>query len=98
MGSTIPLVPSMDIPPWIPKRLLKVLSATFRASGTRISMESAPLKPASRHTPATCSNIICLGTGLMAAFPTSQLKPHRVTLPTPTPPDKFRLNPSFSYT
>ena len=34
MGSTIPLVPRMEIPPIIPKRELKVRTAIFSPSGT----------------------------------------------------------------
>ena len=42
MGSTIPLVPSMDMPPVIPRRGLNVFAAMPSPSGTDITAENPP--------------------------------------------------------
>ena len=66
IGSTIPLVPSTEIPPSIPSFGLKVLRARRSPSGIHIRTRRRPSQPALRATASTSSKIIFLGTGLMA--------------------------------
>ena len=98
MGSTIPLVPRMDIPPTIPRRELNVLSAILSPSGTEISTEIPPVWPYAPQTSSTASFIMLRGTRFMAAFPTGWSRPLRVTLPTPTPPSTSMPSEAFRET
>ena len=86
MGSTMPLVPSMDIPPSIPRRGLNVDPAILLPSGTDITTENPPVYPHAEATSSSASRIIDLGTLFMAASPGGWSSPRRVTLPTPSPP------------
>ena len=88
MGSTMPEVPRMEIPPTMPSRGLKVRAASASPSGTEISTTRPPVYPYSRQTVSTPSRIIFRGTGLMAGSPTGTESPGFVTRPTPTPPVK----------
>ena len=66
IGSTIPLVPSTEIPPSIPSFGLKVLKARRSPSGIQILTRRPPSQPARCATASTSSKIIFLGTGLIA--------------------------------
>ena len=86
MGSTIPLVPIMDMPPLMPMFGLKVFSAIFSPSGTETVIFIPPLYPKLWQTDFMASEIIFLGTEFMAAEPTGWSRPLFVTTPTPFPP------------
>ena len=62
IGYTMPLLPIIDMPPFIPMFSLKVFLPTSSPSGAYINT-SYPLGL----TCLTSFSIICLGTGLMAA-------------------------------
>ena len=63
MGRTMPLVPSTDSPPTMPRRGLKVFFAISRPPGMEIVTCAARFG----YTLRTASAIICRGTGLIAA-------------------------------
>ena len=97
MGSTMPLVPRIEIPPVIPRTGLKVFSAVFSPPGTKIRISTVRSSPASSKTSATAVSIILRGTELMAAAPTGWSRPAFVTRPTPSPPSMItRAFPVFS--
>ena len=72
MGSTIPLVPRMEMPPSIPSCGLKVFFASvLLPSGTQIGHLHAAVPVDARGTRAAAwVSIILRGTRLMAAAPT----------------------------
>ena len=84
--TTIPLVPSMDIPPIMPSLGLSVFKAIFSPFGTdtvtKIPVSCSISLPISR----TLCSIIFFGTGFIACLPISRPNPGFVTLPTPFPP------------
>ena len=86
IGSTIPLVPRMDIPPSIPRRGLNVFLAISTPSGTDITVLSPPVYPNDDDTSSRASLIMDRGTRFIAALPGGWSSPLRVTLPTPIPP------------
>ena len=85
-GSTMPVVPRMEMPSSIPRCGLKVFSARATPSGTEIVTAIFPEKPCAAHTSRTAEVIIARGVALMAAAPTGCSSPGNVTRPTPTPP------------
>ena len=101
IGSTMPLVPRIEIPPSIPSFGLKVFAASSLPRGT-LTVTSKPAgsrtppasciipvpgrPPASRTASCTASAIMRRGVLLMAAFPTGWSRPGLVTRPTPSPP------------
>ena len=90
IGSTIPVVPSMDMPPTIPSLGLKVFFAISTPSGANIVIfKDLSFGKSILFSPKTLETsllIIFIGTGLMACLPTSTLNPFFVTKPTPMPP------------
>ena len=86
MGSTIPVVPRMEMPPAMPRRGLKVFFARRSPSGTEMTASSPPDQSARAQTSSRFSRIIRRGTLLMAAAPTGWSRPGFVTRPTPGPP------------
>ena len=86
IGSTIPLVPRMDIPPTMPRRGLNVFPAISSPSGTDMTAENPPPYENDEATSSSASLIMALGTLLIAALPGGWSRPLRVTLPTPFPP------------
>lgn len=70
IGSTIPLVPKTEIPPSIPSLGLNVFFASSTPCGMDISILIPPSYPYISHASSTSLKIICLGTRLIAAFPT----------------------------
>ncbi len=85
-GSTMPVVPRMEMPSSIPRCGLKVFSARATPSGTEIVTAIFPEKPCAAHTSRTAEVIIARGVALIAADPTGCSSPGNVTRPTPTPP------------
>ena len=101
MGSTIPLVPRIEMPPSMPSFGLKVFAASSLPRGT-LTVTSKPAgskgtpvfcgipvevrPPASCTASCTASLIMRRGVLLMAAFPTGWSRPGLVTRPTPSPP------------
>ena len=86
-GTTMPRVPSMDMPPAMPRRGLSVLGASSLPDGTdTTTLIDAP--PASRGAAAspTSEAIMERGTGFIAGAPISRPRPGFVTVPTPSPP------------
>ena len=77
----MPVVPSTDRPPTMPRRGLKVR----RASSTPAGIETVTRAARAPITLRTASSIICRGTGLMAGSPTGIFRPGSVTVPTPMP-------------
>ena len=86
IGSTIPLVPSTEIPPSIPRTGLKVFFAASTPAGILIVTRTDLTSPASSRSASTASRIIFLGTELIAAAPTGWSSPGFVTRPIPMPP------------
>jgi hypothetical protein len=84
MGSTIPVVPIMEIPPTMPRRGLKVFLAMTSPFSQPIS-RSNPGSGAFFNTSSTAQRIISRGAGLMAGSPTGTRIPGSVTVPTPGP-------------
>ena len=70
MGSTMPEVPRMEMPPTMPRAGLKVFEAMASPSGTEITTRKPQGSPAARRTSSSAWVIICRGTWLMAAAPT----------------------------
>ena len=93
MGRTMPVVPRMDRPFFMPRRGLKVLRAISRPPGID-TVTRAPFVPI---TLRTASSIILRGTGLMAGSPTGIFSPGSVIVPTPSPATN-RISPSLSKT
>ncbi len=91
-GFTMPVVPSMEIPPVMPSLLFSVCMASLSPSGTEIVIfilpESVipPRPSASANASCAACPIIILGTGFMAGSPTLTGRPGLVTVPTPEPP------------
>ena len=71
IGSTIPDVPMIDIPPSIPSLGLKVFFAISSPSGTDMVILNESLQSNKAMTSLTSPSIIFLGTELIAALPTS---------------------------
>ena len=86
IGSTIPVVPKIEMPPSMPNRGLKVFFASVSPSGAEITTYRPPVYPSRPQTSSTVSWIIRRGTELMAAAPTGWSRPGLVTRPTPCPP------------
>ena len=86
IGSTIPVVPRIEIPPSIPNRGLNVFLAISSPPGTDISTSIPRFAPYFSKIRRQFSRIIFLGTGLIAGSPTAHCKPLAVTTPTPFPP------------
>ena len=87
MGSTMPVVPRIEIPPTIPSFGLKVFSAISSPPGT-LTITSSPVFSMflSFKTSRRLSSIIFLGTEFIAASPIALSSPGLVTRPTPFPP------------
>ena len=90
-GLTMPVVPRIDMPPTMPRRLLSVFLAIASPSVTLTVTSMGPAAypagcPASVTASMIASAIIFLGTGFMAASPGGMQRPGRVTTPTPFPP------------
>src|SRR5689334_5173466 len=85
-GRTIPVVPSIEMPPRMPRRALVVLLAIFSPPGTERST-TTPWFTRSV-TSATAWVIIARGVAVMAGSPTSMPRPGLVTMPTPSPPSR----------
>ena len=81
IGFTMPLVPSIEIPPVTPSRGLNVFLAVRSPSGT----ETVTLTALPPRTSLRASQIILRGAGLMAGSPGGTLSPASVTVPTPLP-------------
>ena len=86
IGSTMPVVPRMEMPPSMPRRGLKVFFASASPSGAEIVTSMPPSYPTSMQTSRTFSSIIFRGTELIAAAPTGWSSPGFITRPTPSPP------------
>ena len=69
IGSTMPDVPMMDIPPSIPSLGLNVFFAISSPSGADMMTLSESVQSDISMTSLTSSSIILLGTELIAAFP-----------------------------
>ena len=87
-GTTMPVVPSTESPPSMPRRGFQVLAASSAPPGMEISTETSPGAPNSPASTATVSSIMRRGAGLMAGSPTASGRPARVTVPTPSPAAK----------
>ena len=97
MGSTIPDVPRIDMPPTMPRRGLNVRAPMVSPSGTDTTMSAPSVYPSVAKTSLTHSVIMLRGTRLMAALPGGWSRPLRVTLPTPKPPS-MRMPASWERT
>ena len=91
MGSTIPVVPIIDIPPTIPNLGLNVFFATVSPCGAKIVIFKTLSFPSidSKLSPISFLIswfIILSGVGFIAGLPTSTLRPFFVTTPIPVPP------------
>ena len=87
-GCTIPVLPSMLMPPSTPSRALVVCSAISTPPGTEIRART-PVSVGHPHAASpspTASAIIRRGTRVTAGSPTAMPVPGRVTVPTPGPP------------
>ena len=93
-GTTMPVVPRIEIPPTIPSLGFQVFRASRSPSATEISMATSGATPAVAATSSTTARIIRLGTGLMAGSPTATGNPGRVTVPTPGPARKTTPSPA----
>ena len=89
MGSTMPLVPKMEMPPRMPSRGLKVFWARAAPSGTEITTSRPKTGSVSSRASCTARSIMERGPGLMAASPTGTFRPGLVTRPTPSPPSTW---------
>ena len=70
MGSTMPVVPSTEIPPTMPIRGLKVCAASAAPSGMEISTWNPPARPREETRRRSSLVIISRGERLIAAAPT----------------------------
>ena len=85
-GSTMPLVPKIEIPPSMPRLELNVFSAIFSPSGAKTVIFMPLRQSNSRQTLRTASAIIFNGVEFMAYSPTGRSSPGFVTTPIPVPP------------
>lgn len=81
----MPVVPRIEIPPRMPRRMFHVKRAISSPSSTETVISTSPVPPCSAATRATWSRIISRGTGLIAGSPTASGSPGSVTVPTPGP-------------
>ena len=103
IGSTIPDVPRIEMPPLIPSRGLNVFAAIFSPSGTEIVAFRLPSYWYLSAASSSALHIMERGTGLIAASPTFCESPGLVTLPTPIPPSTIQslfpeILSTFAYT
>ena len=94
IGSMIPVVPRMEIPPSTPSMGLNVRRARSSPLGTDTVMQISSSRSLFWSASQTADSIILLGTRLMAGMPTSCSSPFFVTVPTPSPPS--RRTPGYS--
>ncbi|GAC1559035.1 MAG: hypothetical protein NVS2B5_22110 [Beijerinckiaceae bacterium] len=84
-GTTIPVVPRIDRPPWYRRRPLSVRLARSSPPGIEISISTSAGAPSTAAASPMAWRIIARGTGLIAGSPGATGNPARVTVPTPSP-------------
>ncbi len=86
IGRTRPVVPSIEMPPTMPRRALSVLRAISTPCGANTSTAAEHFAPWTASAAATAWVIMRRGPGLMAGSPGGSSSPGLVIRPTPSPP------------